>query len=612
MPIRIGETVGQYRIMEQLGQGGMATVFKAYHASLDRFVAIKVLHPSFKDDETFFMRFQREAQIVAKLEHAHIVPVYDFASAETEPYIVMKFIEGQTLKHRLKENPLNLQEALRILPAVAGALTYAHNQGILHRDIKPSNVMLDKDGTPYLADFGLARIATRGESTMSQDVLLGTPNYISPEQAQGAKELTPATDIYSLGIILYEIVVGRVPFSADTPYAVVHDHIYKPLPMPTRVNPTVPPEVERVLLRALSKTPEDRYTSAVAMLDAFKEAVSTANLNELSATSIRLEHFETASTPQDNIDAYIKATVAEQLRVASQSTPTPAPPRPTYYPTGQMRRRLAWQRRSFWVVLGLAALACICVSSLAVTINALNHPVVRSSPALADGNPPTPTPTHEAPQLDVAARLSDLHQWVEDEPRNVAARLSLGLALLQEGERASAQENFSYAIYELDAVGELLAEAARILALRGESTESILMWFHAYQKDPQNPVIRDDAGAYIYDQFSSFSIEEIDNLQAQAQGITVTALRDALAAQAFIMLNTRAGEGLRLRQARTLLDKALNEDDTLAEAHLIYGNYYAALGETENARDSWRYAGSFADAPQWVQTESARLLNENP
>lgn len=180
-----GEQVGPYQIIEQLGSGGMATVFKAYHASLDRYVAIKVLHPAFKQDPNFLSRFQREARIVAKLEHPHIVPVYDFSEAGGQPYLVMRFIEGETLKARLAKGDLPLDEVARILKPVGEALSYAHGQGVLHRDVKPSNVLLTPDGGVWLADFGLARIAQAGESTLSQDSLLGTPQYISPRASAG-------------------------------------------------------------------------------------------------------------------------------------------------------------------------------------------------------------------------------------------------------------------------------------------------------------------------------------------------------------------------------------------------------------------------------------------
>ena len=157
MSFNIGENVGPYRILEQLGQGGMATVFKAYHASLDRYVALKVLHPAFNQDQSFISRFQREARVVAKLEHPNIVPIYDYSEHEARPYLVMKYIEGDTLKARLNKGPLTSTEIESVVNSIGYALAYAHRQGILHRDVKPSNVMIAADGMIYLADFGLAR-----------------------------------------------------------------------------------------------------------------------------------------------------------------------------------------------------------------------------------------------------------------------------------------------------------------------------------------------------------------------------------------------------------------------------------------------------------------------
>src|SRR5512133_204361 len=167
MPFTSGLQIGPYRILEQLGQGGMATVYKAYHASLDRYVAIKVLHQAFMEDANFLARFQREARLVARLEHPNIVPIYDYADHEGRPYLVMKYIEGDTLKARLAKGALSAAEITHVVESVGSALAYAHRQGILHRDIKPSNVLLDTDGHVWLADFGLARIASAAESTLS-------------------------------------------------------------------------------------------------------------------------------------------------------------------------------------------------------------------------------------------------------------------------------------------------------------------------------------------------------------------------------------------------------------------------------------------------------------
>jgi serine/threonine protein kinase len=278
MSFNVGESVGPYRIIEQLGQGGMATVYKAYHAALDRYVALKVLHPAFNQDANFTMRFQREARVVAKLDHPHIVPIYDYAEHENRPYLVMKFIEGETLKARFGRGALSTEELNLVVEAVGSALAYAHKKGILHRDIKPSNVLIGTDGVMYLADFGLARIAEAGESTLSSDSIMGTPQYISPEQAMGKKDLDAGTDIYSFGVVLYELVVGQVPFNADTPFSIIHDHIYTPLPMPMEINPKVPETVQRVLLKALAKDRKDRYETVGGLVKAFREAWSAAGV----------------------------------------------------------------------------------------------------------------------------------------------------------------------------------------------------------------------------------------------------------------------------------------------------------------------------------------------
>lgn len=341
MSFAIGENVGPYRILEQLGQGGMATVYKGYHAALDRYVAIKVLHPAFLQDPSFQARFQREAKVVARLEHPNIVPIYDYAEHAGQPYLVMKFIEGATLKARLGQGPLGKDEGLKIVEASGGALAYAHKRGVLHRDIKPSNILLAPDDAIFLADFGLARMAQAGESTLSNDMMLGTPQYISPEQARGERNLDEGTDIYSFGVVLYEMVVGKVPFSADTPFSIIHDHIYKPLPLPHSINPRVPEMVERVLLKALAKERVDRYKSVDEMVEAFGRAVRGQARPEpiaAAATAGTLAGLAPGTAPGAGGQA--QAPIE-----AASPTGSGEPPRKT--------------RRWMWIAGGLV-LACLC------------------------------------------------------------------------------------------------------------------------------------------------------------------------------------------------------------------------------------------------------------
>ena len=273
--------IGPYEVLDQVGSGGMATVYRAYQPKLDRYVALKVMHKSMLQDASFLARFEREARIVARLEHPNIVPIYDYDEYDGQPYLVMKFIEGQTLKDLLNNKVLSLDEIRDLMGTVADALTFAHEQGVLHRDIKPSNIIIDSEGTPYLTDFGLARIAQQGESTLSADMMLGTPHYISPEQAQGSPEIDARTDVYSLGVLLYELVTGRLPFTADSPYAIVHKHIYQAPPPPSQLNSDVTPSVERVLLQALEKEPSQRPATPRQLIADFEMALTASGLHEL-------------------------------------------------------------------------------------------------------------------------------------------------------------------------------------------------------------------------------------------------------------------------------------------------------------------------------------------
>lgn len=281
MTLRAGDTIGDYSIIGQIGAGGMATIYKAHHNRLDRHVAIKLLHDSLVQDVGFLERFQREARIAARLEHPHIVPIYDYVEFNHQPCLVMKHINGGTLKRRLIKFGITFAEINRMMTMLADALTYAHEQGVLHRDIKPSNILIDARGLPYITDFGLARIVQAGDSTISHDMMLGTPFYISPEQARGESDLTAATDVYSFGIILYELLVGTAPFTGDTAYAIVHEHIYgQPIP-PSELNRDLTSAVDDALLKALAKSPAARYQSATALMDDFKLAMAASGVTDL-------------------------------------------------------------------------------------------------------------------------------------------------------------------------------------------------------------------------------------------------------------------------------------------------------------------------------------------
>jgi predicted Ser/Thr protein kinase len=277
MSLEIGSTLGRYQIIGRLGQGGMASVYKAFQPSLEREVALKVLRAGFAQDEEFLDRFRREAKAIAHLRHAHIVQVFDFEEVDGRAFMAMEYLDGGTLKEHMAELAKNGQrlsqdEVVSIVSQVADALAYAHRLGIVHRDVKPSNVMLLTDGRAVVTDFGIAKVLSGTQHTQT-GVGVGTPEYMSPEQGQG-KGIDQRADIYSLGVMTYELLTGRVPFTADTPLAIVLAHMRDPLPLPSQIEPSVGPATERVLLKALAKDPEHRYESARAFADALGAAVT--------------------------------------------------------------------------------------------------------------------------------------------------------------------------------------------------------------------------------------------------------------------------------------------------------------------------------------------------
>jgi Tol biopolymer transport system component/predicted Ser/Thr protein kinase len=275
----IGKTLGAYRILEQIGVGGMATVYKAYQPSMDRDVAVKILPHYLSQDAEFAKRFQREARAIAKLEHAHILPVYDYGEADDTTYIAMRYVQAGTLKERIARGPLCLDEINRLVGQIGSALDHAHRLGVIHRDVKPSNVLIDDQGNTYLTDFGLARMMESSQQLTASGVGVGTPAYMSPEQGQGVK-VDHRSDIYSLGVILYEMITGHVPFEAETPMGVVLKHITEALPLPRKVTPTVPEGVEKVILKALAKDPAHRFQTAGEMVEALNIVVRKAAAEE--------------------------------------------------------------------------------------------------------------------------------------------------------------------------------------------------------------------------------------------------------------------------------------------------------------------------------------------
>ena len=346
--IQAGQMIGPYRIIEQIGQGGMATVYKAYHAAVDRYVAIKILPRHFALDTQFTGRFKQEAKFIANLEHPHILPIYDYGESDGLTYLVMRYMDAGTLRSRIAAGRLSLTEVDNFFTQIADALDYAHTKGVIHRDLKPANVLIDSRGSAFLTDFGIAKIIEGTSHFTNTGAVIGTPAYMSPEQGQGIK-LDQRSDIYSLGIVLYEMVTGRIPFDAETPFAIIFKHLYDPLPLPSTIRPDTPGPIERVILKALAKNPADRFASAKEFQESWKKALT--GLNTLAQTA--------NPTPA--------ATVANPtiLSPAAPTTASPTPPSIPHINQPSPGRRAPMK----WLIGGaLAIIGLFLVVSLALIV----------------------------------------------------------------------------------------------------------------------------------------------------------------------------------------------------------------------------------------------------
>src|SRR5713226_4898800 len=274
--VLVGKSLGQFRIVERIGAGGMATVFKAYQPNLDRYVAIKVLPAYHARDPIFVKRFVQEARAVAKLVHPNILQIHDFGEQDNITYIVMEYVEGGTLKDRLKR-PISVSEAVDYMIQAAEGLNCAHNNGIVHRDVKPANMLVRKDGYLLLSDFGIAKILEGTTNLTRVGTGIGTPQYMSPEQGTG-QAVDRRSDIYSLGIVLYHALTGRVPFTAENPLSITVKHLNDPLPVENLRVLGVPQPVEQVLLKMTAKAPADRYQTTDELIEALTRALTASQL----------------------------------------------------------------------------------------------------------------------------------------------------------------------------------------------------------------------------------------------------------------------------------------------------------------------------------------------
>ncbi len=281
----LGKTLGQFEIIEEIGRGGMATVYSARQTSMNRTVAIKVLPRHLMHDPNFYERFEREVDVIAHLEHPHILPIYDYGQSENIPFIAMRYLGGGSMEQMIRRGMADINELERPIRQICQALDYAHKEGIIHRDIKPGNIMLDNGGNAYLSDFGIARVLG---SELTGSMIVGTPAYMSPEQANGLS-IDGRADIYAMGVVVFELITGREPYEAETPMAVLLKHINEPMPPISNFREGIPDGVQQVVDKATEKDPNDRFSSAGEMSKALGaalrgESMSFASPTQASAT----------------------------------------------------------------------------------------------------------------------------------------------------------------------------------------------------------------------------------------------------------------------------------------------------------------------------------------
>lgn len=393
-----GTTLGRYQILEPLGQGGMATVYKALHPALERIVALKVIRAGFAEDPEFLERFTREARAVARLVHPSIVQVFDFDQDGGRYFMAMQHLEGGTLKDKLVgasgRGRLPRAEVHRVTNDVAQALGYAHRRGIVHRDVKPSNVLFDAEGRGVVSDFGIAKILGGAQLTQT-GVGIGTPEYMSPEQAQGLP-VDERSDLYSLAVMAYEMLLGRVPYTADTPMAVIFAHVRDPLPLPSSLDPRVGLATERTLMRALAKDPSARYATAPDFADALRAAIAEDDGGTLPTVIVR-------PTPATILvsDAPRPAIGMPRPRAPAIALPRLSLPRPHLRRMGQTlaspfsgAARLLLPGLTRRVVL--AAMVLIAIAGSAVGATAVLSVAGRAEPSVSATPLPSPTVTTQA------------------------------------------------------------------------------------------------------------------------------------------------------------------------------------------------------------------------
>lgn len=413
----IGQKIGKYQIVERLGRGGMAEVYKGYDENLERFVAIKVMHPFLASEGDFIGRFRREAKAMAALNHSNIVKVYDFDTTGERSYIVMEYLSQGTLKDKLEElsrkgQRLSLAEAIQIVLQVTNALAFAHSRGMIHRDIKPPNIMFNDQGAAILSDFGIAKVVS-GPSFTQTGAMIGSPAYMSPEQGLG-KPGDERSDIYSLGVLFFQLVTGQLPYAADTPLAVVLKHVNEPVPDPNQLNPKIPDGIRSVITKAMAKEPEERYQTAKAMADDLREVLRSADASLLNALPAELLKDQPTPPPLSGVVTDSGARpplektqvfVPSERTVVSKSDGT-APVPPVVSETSG--RKPPW---TIIAVVGVIVLLLLAVGAGVALSGAFGGddetPTPTSEIAVVVNDTPTATPTEAADEATLTPTIDE-------------------------------------------------------------------------------------------------------------------------------------------------------------------------------------------------------------
>ncbi|MBK7895384.1 MAG: protein kinase [Anaerolineaceae bacterium] len=365
------EKIGRYEIKQEIGRGGMATVYEAYDPRFERTVALKMLPREFMHEAEFRARFTREARTIATLEHPAIVPVYDFGEENGQPFLVMRLMTGGSLSDRLADGPIPIDEAAVILKRLGSALDRAHSMGIIHRDLKPSNVLFDQYGDAFLADFGIVHVSSSTNALTASGSLVGTPTYMSPEQVYGDKTLDGRSDIYALGVILFQMLTGNTPYDADTPARMMMKHVMDPVPEILTVRPDLPPACNEIINKAMAKERDDRFASATDLSSALT-AITERNLEkpiiqklEAGLSEMQAELLEEMPPPPPVTAA---RSTAVPLETATVVPPPPPPPvttgsGPVSFPTPtvtpQVQTSGGGVPKWIWGVVAVMLLLCL-------------------------------------------------------------------------------------------------------------------------------------------------------------------------------------------------------------------------------------------------------------